>query len=130
MKPKMVLYDKIISARDIYPPFWSYSDIDCLVLEAIPEIAGCPVLGGRPVGSTLPNHERRVSCDITHELEWTGLGVKLLDDRAVELMVIVKKLCHRIRTWIHAEGQHPENLHKARLRVQVVTALPIECSWV
>lgn len=91
------------SAKDIYPPFRSYGNIDCLVLETIPEIAGCPGLGGRPVGSTLPHHERRVSCDITHELEWTRLCIKLLNIRTVELMVVVEKLRHRIRVSFHAK---------------------------
>lgn len=91
------------SARDIYPPFWSYGDIDCLVLEAFPEIASCPGLGGCPGCGALPHHKRRISGDITHELKWTRLCIKFLNVRTVKLMVVIKQLRHRIRLWFHAK---------------------------
>lgn len=84
------------NARGVYAPEWSYGDVDSLVAQNALEIAGRPRLGGRPGGSTLPHHERRVPRDVAHELERAGLCVQFFNGRTVELLVVVKKLRHGV----------------------------------
>jgi hypothetical protein len=73
--------------RGVYKPFRSHCNIDGLVSQGVLQILGIPRLGGRPGGGGIPHHEGSIPGDISHEFEWAGLFIQLLDDRAIQLIV-------------------------------------------
>ena len=58
---------------------WGDCNIYELLTHHIYKILRIPFFGGSPAASTFADNERKISCNIAHELEWTRLFSQLID---------------------------------------------------
>jgi hypothetical protein len=68
---------------------------DGLVTKKFLQIVDCPCACGLPIGSGASHDEGGVPGDESHEFECARLLVELLDDGAVELIVVCNELGNR-----------------------------------